>query len=204
MFDSFVTWASANPYLSLWFQGLGTVLAALIALIAALIIYAGLQARAKAMRDIAGADRLEATRGLAVALLAELTDYEQRLEHIQIELLSSSVSAATALPSLSIEGSIYAANTASLGRLPSKIVFDVVRTYKLIDDINRHLMFIPMPLSSLAEWEIKKLRDQITLPIHEVTSVVRQLAAISGIKLMPPQVAKPQMEETPEAVSNGQ
>ena len=185
MLDSFVTWANANPYMALWAQGVGMVLAAVIALIAASVAFAGSLAQAKAMRDVARNKQEEATRALAVALLAELTDYEQRLESVRVELLSSGVSTASALPSLSIEGSIYAANVASLGRLPSRVVFDVVHTYKLIDDVNRNLMFIPMPLSSLSERDVKKLEDQITLPIHEVASVTRQLAAIGGVYLGP-------------------
>src|SRR5690242_7982161 len=65
MFDSFVTWASANPYLSLWVQGVGMVVAALIALVAASLTFAGASAQAKAARDIAETDRREATRSLA-------------------------------------------------------------------------------------------------------------------------------------------
>jgi hypothetical protein len=183
MFDSFVTWASANPYLSLWVQGLGMVVAALIALVAASLAFAGASAQAKAARDIAETDRREATRSLALVLLAELTDYEHRLESIHVELLSSSVSIAPSLPTLSLESSIYSANLASLGRLPSKLVLDVVRAYKLIDEANRNLMFIPMPLNTLNEQDVQKLVDQISLPIHEVAVVVRQLAAVAGVKL---------------------
>lgn len=210
MFDSFVTWASANPYLSLWVQGVGMVVAALIALVAASLAFAGASAQAKALRDIAESDRREAARSLALALLAELTDYEHRLESIQIELLSSSVSIAPSLPSLSLESSIYTANLASLGRLPSKLVFDVVRAYKLIEEVNRNLMFIPMPLSTLTEPEVKKLVDQISLPIHEVTMVVRQLAAVGGVKLATAQAAEakapsanspPPPQEAPEPVA---
>ncbi len=211
MFDSFVTWASANPYLSLWVQGIGMVVAALIALVAASLAFAGAAAQAKAARDIAETDRREAMRSLALALLAELTDYEHRLESIHVELLSSSVSVAPSLPSLSLENSIYNANLAALGRLPSKLVFDVVRAYKLIEEVNRNLLFIPMPLSTLSEQEVRRLVDQISLPIHEVAVVVRQLAAVGGVKLAAAQAAEArtlpeassptQPQEAPEPVS---
>ena len=198
MFDSFVAWAAANPYLSLWIQGIGTVAAALIALLAAGLAFARSTAQVKALREIAEAERRETARALAVALLAELTDYEHRLESIHAELLSSSVSTASSLPSLATESSIYSANLAALGRLPSKLVFDIVRVYKLIEEVNRNLMFIPMPLSGLTEPEVRKLVDQISLPIHEVAVVVRQLAAVGGVKLA---AAQADMPATPDTTS---
>lgn len=214
MFDSFVTWASANPYLSLWVQGVGMVVAALIALVAASLAFAGASAQAKAARDIAETDRREATRSLALALLAELTDYEHRLESIHVELLSSSVSVAPSLPSLALESSIYSANLASLGRLPSKLVLDVVRAYKLIEEVNRNLMFIPMPLSTLSEQDVRRLVDQISLPIHEVAMVVRQLAAVGGVKLaaaqateatpLPSASGSPPPQEAPEPMAGAE
>ncbi len=191
MFDSFVAWAGANPYLSLWVQGVGMVVAALIALAAAGLAFARSSIQAKTLREIAEAERRETSRALAVALLAELTDYQHRLESIHVELLSSSVSSAPSLPSLATEGSIYSANLATLGRLPSKLVFDIVRVYKLIEEANRNLMFIPMPLSNLSEAEVKRLVDQVSLPIHEVAVVMRQLAAVGGVKLGAPQADTP-------------
>lgn len=193
MFDSFVTWAGANPYLSLWVQSVGMVVAALIALVAAGLAFARSSAQAKALREIAEADRRETARALAVALLAELTDYQHRLESIHVELLSSSVSVASSLPSLATESSIYSASLAALGRLPSKTVFDIVRVYKLIEEVNRNLMFIPMPLSTLTEPEARKLVDQISLPIHEIAVLVRQLALVGGIKLATTQADNPAM-----------
>lgn len=196
MFDSFVAWAGANPYLSLWVQGIGMVVAALIALAAAGLAFARSSAQAKALREIAEVERHETTRSLVVALLAELTDYEHRLESIHVELLSSNVSIAPSLPSLSTESSIYSANLASLGRLPPKLVFDIVRVYKLIEEVNRNLLFIPMPLSALSEPEVRKLVDQISLPIHEVAVVVRQLAAVGGVKLGAAQADMPAIPTT--------
>lgn len=196
MFDSFVAWAGANPYLSLWVQGIGMVVAALIALAAAGLAFARSSAQAKALREIAEVERHETTRSLVVALLAELTDYEHRLESIHVELLSSNVSIAPSLPSLSTESSIYSANLASLGRLPPKLVFDIVRVYKLIEEVSRNLLFIPMPLSALSEPEVRKLVDQISLPIHEVAVVVRQLAAVGGVKLGAAQADMPAIPTT--------
>lgn len=199
-------WLDSHQGLATWGQGVFTLAAGILAIVAARIAYNGIKeqiASTERLHEKAGEDAL---RSLAAAIWAELSDSRLRIAYMQrearwhkanvVERKAGSLPAPEPVHDWRINSEIYLSNLQAIGKLPSFAVWGMVRVYKAIESKNQEIVSaLACQNSQDRHDEMRKAYDDTAALAEGIEVVLERLSTYAKIDAFVIAAQKNKVEE---------
>lgn len=179
-FRTAVALIDAHPNAAAWVQGVGTVAAAAVALVAAVFAYKAAVRTALATVEVHRMKTAEERQVLASALWAELNDCRTRLAALIEEIRCGLVRAPSDLPVQILDLGIYKSNQSAIGRLPPDEALAVVTLYKVLALFDAEASAARSDRLSGMGMDVGEVRRRAKRCIEILDTVLKGLAQTAG------------------------
>lgn len=163
-----------------WAQQFQPLIAGLLAILAACIVYTGARGQAKATRHVAASVAADSRKSSAAALWAELYDCGRQLRRDALTLEHTPHTIYMGDPHLRpLKTEIFDANPAAVGLFEPTVTVAVTRAYKWIKEMSSRYTPQPVPAAIRTSAALASDASHASERVHEALAKLAPCAGIS-------------------------